>query len=201
MGKISVVAIERQYCSGGSEIGRLVAEKLGINCYDREIIEMAAERMGISFEEVKKLEESVINPLMTPISFRLRREKELDSFEKVFAAETEIITEIAKREPCVIVGRCAGYILKNVVPTLKVYIYSTQESRKARAIDEHGIDPDDVESVLRRYDKKRGDFFNVNTQKNWSSMLTYDVCFNSSTLGTQGCADAIVAMASAAKKK
>ncbi len=64
-----------------------------------------------------------------------------------------------------------------------------------RAMDEHGVALDDVEGVLKRYDKKRGDFFNVNTQKNWSSMLTYDVCLNSSALGTEGCADAIVAMA------
>lgn len=195
MSKISVVAIERQYCSGGSQIGRLVAEKLGVPCYDREIIGMAAERMDISADEVKKLEESVINPLKTPISFRLRREKELDAFEKVFAAETEIITEIAKKGPCVIVGRCAGYILKNVVPTLKVYVYATQESRMSRAMDEHGIAYDDVEGLLKRYDKKRGDFFNVNTQKNWSSMFTYDVCLNSSTLGIEGCASAIAAMA------
>ena len=195
MGKISVIAIERQYCSGGSEIGRLVAEKLGIGCYDREIINMAAARIGISAEKVRKMEESVINPLKTPISFRIGRQDQLDAFEKVFAAETELITEIAKQGPCVIVGRCAGYILKNVVPTLKVYIYANQESRMSRAIEEHGVSPDDVEGVLRRYDKKRGDFFNVNTRKNWSSMLTYDVCLNSSVLGTEGCADTIVAMA------
>ncbi|MBR4622105.1 MAG: cytidylate kinase-like family protein [Ruminococcus sp.] len=195
MEKISVVAIERQYCSGGSEIGRLVAEKLGIPCYDREIIEMAAKKMGISYDEVKKLEESVINPLKTPISFRIKREKELDAFEKVFAAEAEIITKIAKKGPCVIVGRCAGYILKNAVPTLKVYIYATNESRTERAVDEHNIPYKDVENTLKRYDKKRADFFNVNTRKNWSSMLTYDVCFNSTTLGTEGCANAIAAMA------
>lgn len=195
MGKISVIAIERQYCSGGSEIGKLVADKLGIGCYDREIVNMAALRIGISADKVRKMEESLINPLRTPISFRIGRQDQLDAFEKVFAAETEIITEIAKQGPCVIVGRCAGYILKNVVPTLKVYIYSTQESRMERAMDEHGVALDDVEGVLKRYDKKRGDFFNVNTQKNWSSMLTYDVCLNSSALGTEGCADAIVAMA------
>ena len=160
MSKINVVAIERQYCSGGSEIGKKTAELLGIPCYDREIVDQAAERLSISPDEIRKFEEWVMNPIKAQL--HLRRENQLDMFEKVFAAETEIIAEYARKGSCVIVGRCAGYILKNLTRTLKVYIYATDESRRARAVDEHGIPIEEVNNVLKRYDKKRGDYFNVN---------------------------------------
>ncbi len=189
MAKINAVAIERQYCSGGSEIGKRTAELLGVPCYDHEIVDMAAERIGISPEEIAKFEESVINPLRSTLTFR--REKDLDLFEKVFAAETEIIAELVRKGPCVIVGRCAGYILKNVTPTLRVYICADHESRAARAANEHNIPYKEIDNRLKHYDKKRGDYFNVNTRMNWSSMLTYDLCLNSSALGTETCANII----------
>ena len=197
MAKINVVAIERQYCSGGSEIGRRVAEILGIPCYDHELVDMAAERIGMSPEDVAAMEESVVNPIKSTLM--LRRESSLDAYEKVFAAETKIITEIVRKGPCVIVGRCAGYILKSFTPTLKVYIYADHESRAARAADEHGIPYKEIDSRLKRYDKKRGDFFNVNTRQNWSSMLTYDVCLNSTALGIEGCARTICDMVKASE--
>ena len=138
-----------------------------------------------------------MNPLKAQLHFR--RENQLDMFEKVFAAETEIIAECARRGPCVIVGRCAGYILKNMTRTLKVYIYADPESRRARALDEHGIDFDDADNVLKRYDKKRGDYFNVNTRMNWSSMQSYDLCLNSTTLGIDSCAKTIYDMVKASE--
>lgn len=203
MGKINAVAIERQYCSGGSAIGKRTAEILGVPCYDREIVDMAAEKLGITPDEIRKFEESVLNPIKSHLSLRIGRGDELNMFEKVFAAETEIITEIAKKGPCVIVGRCAGYILKNVTRTLKVYICASAESRTERAVNEHGIPFEDVESHLKRYDKKRGDYFNVNTRMNWSSMMTYDMCLNSTTLGVEACARTIAdtVKASCAKEK
>lgn len=191
MGKINAVTIERQYCSGGSAIGKRAAELLGVPCYDREIVDMAAEKLSITPDEIRKFEESVLNPLKSHLTLKLGRSDELNMFEKVFAAETEIITKIAKKGPCIIVGRCAGYILKSVTPTLKVYICASAESRTERAVNEHGIAYEDVDSRLRRYDKKRGDYFNVNTRMNWSSMLTYDMCLNSSTLGEEVCAKII----------
>ena len=199
MSKINVVAIERQYCSGGSEIGKKTAELLNVPCYDREIVDQAAERLNISPDEIRKFEEWVMNPLKAQL--HLRRENQLDMFEKVFAAETEIIAEYARKGPCVIVGRCAGYILKNLTRTLKVYIYATQESRRARAVDEHGIAFDETDNVLKRYDKNRGDYFNVNTRQNWSSMQTYDICLNSSALGIEGCAKTICDMVRASENK
>lgn len=201
MAKISVVTIERQYCSGGRDIGKLVAKELGVKCYDSEIMEMAAERIGLSPEEIKNFEEAVMSPLKAPLSLRTGIDRKLNLPEKIFAAEAEIITEIAKKGPCVMVGRCADYILKNVVPTLSVFIYASHENRVNHAMEAHGIAYEDVESVLKRFDKKRADFYNINTTKNWSSMQTYDMCLNSGKLGYQGCARIIVETVRASKGK
>lgn len=197
MSKINVVAIERQYCSGGSQIGKKTAELLGVPCYDHEIVLQAAERLSIPAEEIQRYEEWVRNPLK--MQLHLRRENQLDMYEKVFAAETEIIAEYARKGSCVIVGRCAGYILKNLTRTLRVYIYADPESRRARAVEEHDIPFDETDNVLRQYDKKRGDYFNVNTRQNWSSMQSYDICLNSTTLGIEGCAKTICDMVKASE--
>ena len=192
-----IITIGRQHGSNGHDIARALSAELGIPCYDHEIVDQAAERLGITEEQTRKFEELVMNPLKAQLHFR--RENQLDMFEKVFAAETEIIAECARRGPCVIVGRCAGYILKNMTRTLKVYIYADPESRRARALDEHGIDFDDADNVLKRYDKKRGDYFNVNTRMNWSSMQSYDLCLNSTTLGIDSCAKTIYDMVKASE--
>lgn len=189
MAKIKVVTIGRHYCSGGSDIGKMVAQKLGVKCYDREIIEMAAQRSGISMAEIKKYEESVLNPLKTPISI-FGREKD-DITEKIFAAETEVVMELAEKEECVIVGRCADFILKNKVKTLNVFIYSSFEKRQETAMTKHHIEPEDVENRLKKYDKKRADFYNANTNKKWGEKSSYDMCLDSGKLGYEMCADII----------
>ena len=189
MAKIKVVTIGRLYCSGGSDIGKLVAERLGVPCYDREIIEMAAEKSGISMAEIKKYEESILNPLKKPINFFGTAE---DITEKIFAAETEVVHELADKGPCVIVGRCADFILKNKVKTLNVFIYSSPDKRRQTAMSpKHNIPEEDVDNMLKKYDKKRGDYYNANTNKKWGTKTSYDLCLDSGTLGYDMCAEII----------
>lgn len=189
MSKIKVVTIGRLYCSGGSSIGKMVAEKLGIPCYDREIVEMAAEKSGISMADIKKYEESVLNPLKKQVSFFKSSE---DITEKIFAAETQVVYELVEKGPCVIVGRCADFILKNKVKTLDVFIYSSLDKRKQTAMAApHNIPENEVENRIKKYDKKRGDYYNTNTNKQWSSKFSYDLCLDSGTLGYDMCAEII----------
>ena len=149
MSKIKVVTIGRLYCSGGSSIGKRVAQKLGIPCYDREIVEMAAEKSGISMAEIKKYEESVLNPMKKPIN--------LFGFS-----------------------------------ALDVFIYSSLDKRMQTAMSEpHNIPADEVEYRLKKYDKKRGDYYNSNTNKKWGTKFSYDLCLDSGTLGYDMCADII----------
>ena len=190
MAKIKVVTIGRLYCSGGSEIGKMVADKLCVKCYDREIIDMAAKRSGISMDEIKKYEEAVLNPLKKPINF-FGKDKDVDITERIFAAETEVIYDIVSKEDCVIVGRCADFILKNRVKTLDVFICANHEKRQQAAMEKHHIPYDDVDSRLKKYDKKRADFYNSNTNKKWDDMNSYDMCLDSGKLGLDTCAEII----------
>lgn len=189
MAKIKVVTIGRRFCTGGSEIGKMVAEKLGVKCYDREIVEKAAEAVGVSMAEVVKNEESMMNWLRTPIS--LFGQPELTLAEKIFAAESEIILDICSKEPCVIVGRCADYILKNRVKTLNVFITASLEKRIQTATEQHGIE-DRVEDRLKKYDQKRSRFYSANTNKEWGNIDNYDMCLDSGKLGYEMCANIIV---------
>ena len=189
MGKIKVVTIGRLYCAGGSSIGKLVADKLNVKCYDRTIIDKAAQNSGISMAEIKKYEESMLNPMLSPVNFFGK--EQLNIAEKIFAAETEVILDIVSKENCVIVGRCADFILKNKVKTLDVFITSSLEKRMETAMNEHNISEDDVVSRLKKYDKKRSSFYNANTNKKWGDIEGYDICLNSAKLGYETCAEII----------
>ena len=189
MAKIKVVTIGRLYCAGGSKIGKMVAQNLNVKCYDREIIDMAAQKSGLSMSEIKKYEESLLNPLLSPVN--LFGKESLSISEKIFAAEAEIILDIVSKEECVIVGRCADFILKNKVKTLNVFITSSLEKRMELAVSEHNISEDEVESRLKKYDKKRASFYNANTNKKWGDIQSYDMCLNSAKLGYDTCAEII----------
>ena len=187
MAKIKVVTIGRRFCAGGSDIGKLAAEKLGVKCYDRELVEQAAEKVGVPMTEVAKYEESMMNWLKTPIN--IFGQSELTLAEKIFAAEAEIILDICSKEPCVIVGRCADYILKNKVKTLSVFITAPLTKRVQNATENHGIEYEDVEDRLKKYDTKRAKYYSSNTNKVWGSIDSYDICLDSGKLGYETCGD------------
>ena len=200
MSRIKAVCIGRQYASGGSEIGRIVARKLQAKCYDHEIVNMAIERSGISKEDFEKYEESVISPLHAPISFRMGANRHLDISERIFRAEGDIICEIADKEPIVVfVGRCADFVLRNRVRTLDVYIYSDMEKRMDKAITTYGVSQDEVEQVIKRFDKKRAYFYDTNTNKHWGDKSCYDLCIDSGKLGYETTASIIAAIVRASE--
>jgi cytidylate kinase len=138
---------------------------------------------------VAKYEESMMNWLKTPIS--IFGQSELTLAEKIFAAEAEIILDICSKESCVIVGRCADYILKNKVKTLSVFITAPLTKRVQNATENHGIEYEDVEDKLKKYDTKRAKFYSANTNKVWGSIDSYDMCLDSGKLGYTTCADII----------
>lgn len=188
MARIKVVTIGRHYCSGGSSIGRLTAENLGIRCYDREIVEMASAKISLSMEEINMYEEAALNAFKSPLNI-FGKEKGMAITEKIFAAETKIIYDITSKEDCVIVGRCADFILKNKVKTLDAFIYSSMEKRVEAAMKRMELSFEDAEARLKKYDKKRAYFYNTNTNKKWGEMSSYDICLDSGKLGFEACAE------------
>lgn len=191
-----IITIERQYGSGGSIIGKIAAEKLGINYYNRKILEMTAEKCGISADLLESAEETVptsfLYSLLLSADPSRSTEENLPLSDKVFLMESRIITEIAESEDSfVLVGRCGKYILEDK-GCFSVYIYSSHENRIKRAIEEYNIKPNKAESVLKKADKRRETFFNVNTGKSWQDKDMYSLCLNSGELGDELCAEIIV---------
>lgn len=194
--KKTIITIERQYGSGGSIIGKLAAEKLGVNCYNRQILEMTAEKCGISAEYLESAEESVptsfLYSLLLSANPARAVEDNLPLSDKVFLMESRIISEIAEKEQSfVIVGRCGSYILEEK-GCFSVFIYAPREARLQRAIDEYGIPANKAESIMKKADKRRESFFNVNTGRSWQDKDTYTLCLNSAELGDELCAEIIV---------
>jgi cytidylate kinase len=194
--KCRIITIERQYGSGGSVIGKLVAEKLGINCYNRQILEMTAERCSVSPEYLESAEENVptsfLYSLLLSANPARSMEDDLPLSDKVFLMESRIITELAgKEESFVLVGRCGNYILEDQ-GCFSVYIYADRAARTERAIKDYGIAPNKADSTMKKADKRRETFYNVNTGKLWQDKEHYHLCLNSAELGDELCADIIV---------
>lgn len=194
--KKTIITIERQYGSGGSNIGRLTAEKLGINCYNRQILEMTAQRCGIAPEYLESAEENVptsfLYSLLLSANPARTMEENLPLSDKVFLMESRIINEIADNEKSfVLVGRCGSYILEEK-GCFSVYIYADPEYRIKRAIEQYDINENKAESVMKKADKRRETFYNVNTGKVWQDKDQYALCLNSAQLGDELCAELIV---------
>jgi len=194
--KKNIITIERQYGSGGSKIGQIVAEKMGINCYNRQILEMTAERCGISPEYLESAEESVptsfLYSLLLSANPARTMEDNLPLSDKVFLMESRIITELSEKEKhFVLVGRCGSYILEDK-GCFSVYIYAPQEKRIERAIQEYGLSTNKAENIMKKADKRRETFYNVNTGRSWQDKDMYSLCLNSADLGDELCAEVII---------
>lgn len=193
--KKPIITIERQYGSGGSIIGKLAAEKLGINCYNRQILDMTAEKCGIDKEQLENAEETVptsfLYSLLLSSNPTRSMEDNLPLSDKVFLMESRIISEIAENEESfILVGRCGSYILEEK-GCFSVYIYAPQKYRIKRAVEEYGIKPNKAEGIMKKADKRRETFFNVNTGRSWQDKDLYSLCLNSE-LGDELCAELIV---------
>ena len=177
-----IITIEREYASGGREIGEMIAERLGIPCYNREILQMASERCNVSMEYLETAEEaapkSFLYTLMLTSSPTRTIEENLPLSDKVYIIETNIIRELAEKGDCVIVGRCASYILRDLENLFNVFIYADTKSRSERAVQEYHVDERRVEAMLRKIDKRRETFYSINTGGNWYDKDNYDLCLN-----------------------
>jgi len=194
MEKYQVIAIERQFGSGGRQIGSLLAEKLGFKFYEEEILSMAAERLEETVEYLELLEETVTNNFLENVARVADFSEDETLADKLFNAESEIINELALKENFVIMGHCAGQIIANPESCLSVFIYANEDARIRRATKEYGIHENEAHGILKRNDKIRSDFFNTRTDKKWSSMESYDICLNSEILGINGCVEVIASL-------
>ena len=181
------ITISREYGSGGRYIGQLVADKLGIKLYDKEFIEKVAEKTGFSEEYIESNEQKRDALAVLNNGFY----SEFNNSDELFIEESKLIKEVAEKESCVIIGRCADFILKDMKNVIKVFIYSDMENKIKRATEIYGLDKAKAEKEIKRIDKQRANHYKYYTEKEWNDSANYDISINSDTLGVEKTAELI----------
>ena len=190
----SIITIGREYGSGGRQIGQEVAKYFGIKCYDKELLEHAANDSGICKELFEHHDEKPTNSflyslVMDTYSFGYSSSgfSDMPMNHKIFLAQFDAIKSIAKEGPCVLVGRCADYALHDMKNCLHFFIYADEETKIQRLVKKY---PDLNESKARdmmiKKDKQRQSYYNYYSSKKWGRADSYDFCLNSSVLGIDG---------------
>ena len=188
-----ILTLERQYASGGRAVGKAVADALGVPCYNREILEYAAERSGQTPEHLERLEETANTGLISSLQAayaRLARGERaaLPPEGALLIAEAEVIRDLADEGPCVLIGRSAGCILRDRTDVRRAVLYADEEARIRRAVDEYGHDENEAPTVLRYFDRRRANFYNANYSLKWEDKAGYHLCLDTGRLGVAACA-------------
>ena len=190
--KNRVITISREFGSGGRTIGKKVAEQLGIPCYDAEIIQEMVKETGFTPEYVKEAGEYTPgNFLSSAFSNRLFGPTNEDI---LWEHQYKVITELAQKGPCVIVGRCADYILQDKADCLKVFIHADMDFRALRIVEVYGEREQSPEERLRDKDKRRAAYHRFYTDMKWGYAQNYHLTLNSGVLGIDQCVNIITSL-------
>lgn len=185
-----VITISRQFGSGGRTIGKNLAERLGISCYDNELIEELAAKSGFAKNYVAEKGEYIErNMFFNAISYG--RSSLPTNQDYLWNIQSKIIMDIGKKENCVIVGRCADYLLRDTADCLKIFIHSDMEKRAERIVKIYGESSEAPEKRLKDKDKRRRTYYQFYTDMQWGDMKNYDIALNSGALGIDKCVDII----------
>ena len=185
--KNRIITISREFGSGGRTIGKKAAEQLGIPCYDAELIQKLAEESGFSERYIKEAGEYVPHGFL---SFAFSNRSQGPTNEDVlWDLQYKVITELAEKGPCVIVGRCADYILREKADCLKVFIHADMVFRAERIVKVYGEREQSPEQRLRDKDKRRAAYHRFYTDMKWGHSQNYHITLNSGVLGIDRCAE------------
>ena len=184
-----VITIGRQFGSGGRSIAEKLADKLNIKFYDKELISIAAKESGISPEVFEGVDEKATNSLLYSLSMGMYSfgsgfpaMGDLPVNDKLYLLQHKIIKEIAEKENCVIVGRCADYVLRDNPKCVSIFIYADMEYRKEQSVKKHGIDPSHAEHIINKTDKNRANYYSFYSGQKWGQAENFDLCIDSSKL-------------------
>ena len=192
-----VITIARSYGSGGRRMGRLLAKELGYEYYDREILRIASDESGINEELFSQVDENRRMPL-----FRIAREvytgevipPDSDDFisnENLFRYQAKIIRELAATRNCVIVGRCANFILRGRDNVINVFVSAPVVDCVRRVMENDGLTLEEAEKKIKKIDKRRADYFKYFTGRQWHDAALYDLCLNTGHMSDQRCVDVV----------
>ncbi len=201
MDKHYCICIGRKFCSGGRNVAAIVAQKLGVNVYDRDLLKKAAQNTGFSekfFDEAdeEKTRKGLRGLFMNHLSGNGLSNNYLSN-ESIFNMQSDAIRNIHETEDCVFIGRCADYVLRDSDRLLNVFIAADIDDRVARVCRhaDEGMTPSKALSLIEDIDRKRSSYYNYYTGRTWGDPAVYDICLNSTTLGYEKCADIIVSLA------
>lgn len=180
-----IVAISREFGSGGRTIGRKLAERLNVKCYDSELIQKIAQESGFSKDYIKEEDETKPSYWSTP--FFTYNYAVTSNHDIIWNSQERVILDLARDEPCVIVGRCAEYILREDPRVLKVFIHADDDKRAERIVNVYGERPQSPERRIRDKDKKRKAYHSYYTEWEWGDAENYDICLDSASIGIDKC--------------
>ena len=185
-----IITISREPGSGGHAIGRLAAEKLGIPCYDHELIEKIAGESGLSQEYIEERGEYVARSSMfaTPLLYD-RSFSDFSLPDMLWQAQRKVIIDLAEQGPCVIIGRCGDYILRERHDLVRVFVCAPKEYRCKRIAASSGTDEAGAMKRLEEKDKRRNAYYRLYTDMEWGDPHNYDLCLDSDSLGIEKCAE------------
>lgn len=187
-----IITISREFGSGGRTIGKETAKALGIPCYDHELIEKIAEESGFSKEYIAEQGEYAAHGGWLAAAFSGRDFYGHSYQDDLWIIQQKIILNLAEQGPCVIVGRCADYILQDVADCLSVFIHADMDKRAKRIVEQYGEREDAPEKRLRDKDKRRAGYYQLYTDRKWGDVQNYDVTLDSGTLGIEACVKVLV---------
>lgn len=195
-----IITIARQYGSGGKTIGQMLAKDMGIPFYSREILRMASDDSGIREELFNRADERLrSNPLFGASKKVYKGElitpdkEDFVSDENLFNYQAKVIKDLAEKGSCVIVGRCADFVLKDRPDVVSVFVHAPKDYCMARAMERNSMTEREMEKFIAKTDKYRGDFYHYYTGNVWSDARNYDLCLNSKKLGFEKCVEEIKA--------
>lgn len=197
-----VITIGRQYGSAGIDIGQKIAEALDIPFYDKELVELAAQKSNLCPDALKKADERATNSFLYSIAhgtmsmhgLHTPAPYDMPINDKLFIAQSEVIKEIAQKGDCVIVGRSADYVLRNVegVEVLSIFLYGDLDYRVERVVENLGLSPAKARELVIKTDKHRRSYYEYYTSNDWGIMGNYDLCLNTAALGIDPAANMVI---------
>lgn len=193
-----IITISREFGSGGRLVGEKLAARLGVEFYDRSIIKLAAEKSGLSYKFIEQNEEHVTNSLIFNISAASSFTQAMTYFDtpvndKTFFAQAEVIRELAGNS-CVIVGRCADYILREDPALVRLFITANLEDRVRRAVEEYNYPAVTAVEKIKKIDKRRANYYKYYTGQPWGNLHNYDLVINTSFTGIPGAVSIVMTM-------
>ena len=188
-----VVTISRQYGSGGREVGQKLAERLGIPCYDKELINLAAQQSGFSPSHFEEPDQQATNSMLFSL---LRAGTMMNSYDlplndKIYLIQSKVIQELAEKGPCVIVGRCSDYILEERPHCVKAFLYAPLPLRVERGEKAYGLPSDKAEDIIVKTDKRRAAYYNYYTGIKFGDARHYNICLDTLSVGIESAVDTL----------